>query len=158
MKLWSTNMTITSFLGRSLARLPLPSLGGMRYLVETKRRVKTKIVIIQKSYINGSGRVRLPPEEWLEEKKNWYAEGRLMSRSFYTVHCGLWSLHWRLRGLRVVHWPPSPPRPGWRTPLTASVLVSMCQHSTLFRFPLEGTTIDIHCSFFHCKILTRNFE
>ena len=46
------------------------SLGGMRYLVETKRRVKTKIVIIQNSYINGSGRVRLPPEEWLEEKKN----------------------------------------------------------------------------------------
>merc|ERR1712157_398209 len=48
--------------------------------------------------------------------------------------------------------------PGGRTPLTASVLVSMCQHSTLFRFPLEGTTIDIQCSFFHCKILTRNFE
>ena len=89
MKLWSTNMTITSFLGRSLARLPLPSLGGMRYLVETKRRVKTKIVIIQKSYINGSGRVRLPPEEWLEEKKNWYAEGRLMSRSYSTVQCWL---------------------------------------------------------------------
>ena len=87
MKLWSTNMTITSFLGRSLARLPLPSLGGMRYLVETKRRVKTKIVIIQNSYINGSGRVRLPPEEWLEEKKNWYEEGRLMSRSYYTVQC-----------------------------------------------------------------------
>ena len=55
---------------KSVARLPLPSLGEMRYLVETKRRVKTKIVIIQKSYINGSGRVTLPPEEWLEEKKN----------------------------------------------------------------------------------------
>ena len=55
---------------KSVARLPLPSLGEMRYLVETKRRVKTKIVIIQNSYINGSGRVRLPPEEWLEEKKN----------------------------------------------------------------------------------------
>ena len=68
-------MTITSFLGRSLARLPLPSLGGMRYLVETKRRVKTKIVIIQNSYINGSRRVRLPPEEWLEEKKKLICRG-----------------------------------------------------------------------------------
>ena len=146
MKLWSTNMTITSFLGRSLARLPLPSLGGMRYLVETKRRVKTKIVIIQNSYINGSGRVRLPPEEWLEEKKNWFAEGRLMSRSFYTVHCGLWSLHWRLRGLRVVHWPPSQSRASL-TPLMIRLLLRR-----------QKITFQLLCSHFYCEISTRKFK
>ena len=58
------------FPGPLTGQTALPSLGGMRYLVETKRRVETKIVIIQNSYINGSRRVRLPPEEWLEEKKN----------------------------------------------------------------------------------------